>query len=84
MAFSTLVFPKSIRKIFYRLAAKTCEFLLQKIMRFNLKGIVPLLGIPPIFYSLSVIRLITFSNLIIFLIQSCTAFSETVFNNFSF
>lgn len=45
MAFLTLFFPKRIRQIFYSLAAKMCDFILQKIMSFNLKGIVFLLGI---------------------------------------
>lgn len=84
MGFLTLVFPKRIRQIFYSLAAKMCDFIVQKMMSFNLTEIVFLLGIPHIFYSLSVIWIVTFSNLIIFISQSYAAFNETVFNNFSF
>lgn len=47
-------------------------------MNFSLKGIVLVLGIPDIFYSLNVIWIIT--NLIILIILSCAAFNETVFN----
>lgn len=46
-------------------------------------SIVYLLGIPHIFYSLSIIQIVTFANLIVFIIQSCTAFNEIVFNIFS-
>lgn len=54
------------------------DFILQRIMNFSLKGIVLVLGIPDIFYSLNVIWIIT--NLIILIILSCAAFNETVFN----
>lgn len=47
-------------------------------MNFSLKGIVLVLGIPDIFYSLSVTWIIT--NLIILIILSSTTFNETVFN----
>lgn len=40
MAFLILVFPKRIRQIFYSLAAKMCDLMVQKRMSFNLKGIV--------------------------------------------
>lgn len=54
------------------------SFILQRIMNFSLKGIVLVLGIPDIFYSLSVTWIIT--NLIILIILSSTTFNETVFN----
>lgn len=54
------------------------DFILQRIMNFSLKGIVLVLGIPDIFYSLNVIWIIT--NLIILIILSWAAFNETVFN----
>lgn len=82
MVFSTLVVPERIRQIFYSLAAKMCDFILQKIMRFNLQGIVFLLGIPRIFNILGVIEFVTFSNLIIFIIQRYIAFNETVLTTF--
>lgn len=51
MDFLILVFPKRIRQIFYSLAAKMCDLMVQKIMSFNLKGIVFLLGIPHILFA---------------------------------
>lgn len=61
-----------------------CDFILKKKKKFLSKGIVFLLGIPHMIHVNGVIRIITFSNLIIFIIQSCTAFNKTVCNNFSF
>lgn len=39
MVFSTLVFPERIRKIFYSLVAKMCDFILQKIMSLIFRGL---------------------------------------------
>lgn len=54
------------------------SFILQRIMNFSLKGIVLILGIPDIFYSLSVTWIIT--NLIILIILSSAAFNGIVFS----